>query len=217
MAKLNGAYLRPFRRITNLYVDSEGQTVPGHEVVNAACILPLEDALTLERLRFFKRVLHHAPPFLRCALDADDIWKRCIIQDEPWLWKVTSNMSHHTLADEDAARRVVDIFRLPGKQAGNLIRRAAKDLKTRHKDFNYYTHEPQAPALLIQCPECGHACKGTPGLRLHETRSHSLRSPFSLFVHDVHCIACLKLFHSRIRVLSHVGHSATCVRQLPSR
>ena len=81
LAKLAGAYMRPFRRLSQLYSDAEGNTVPSHVVAQAVNILSLDCMLIASRLRFLRRVLLHAPPFVRRVLDPDSAWQQRALQD----------------------------------------------------------------------------------------------------------------------------------------
>ena len=147
-------------------------------------------------------------PFLRRVLDADSEWQERALQDAEWLWLSTTNASPGVESLDAAARRTIEALAQPGPRAKSLIRRALPNSVYDPRPQPARDRPPPLPVQLMPCPQCGAPCKGMRGLRLHAAKQHALRSPWSLFVHDNHCIACLKLFHCRTRVMGHVKKCA---------
>ena len=156
----------------------------------------------------------HAPPFLRRVLDADAGWQERALQDAKWLWLSTTNASIGTESRDDAARRTIEALAQPGPRAKSLIRRALANSVLDERPRPARDRPPPLPVQLLPCPQCGTPCRGMRGLRLHAAKQHALRSPWSLFVHDNRCIACLKLFHCRNRVMGHVKNSPRCAKAI---
>ena len=134
--------------------------------------------------------------------------------DAEWLWRLSTNASTDELPLDELARRTLGLMNQPGSRVKAWIRRALANSVYDDRPRPARDRPPPLPVQLLTCPQCGVLCKGLRGLRLHAAKQHELRSPWSLFVHDTHCIACLKLFHCRNRVLGHIKNSPRCARAI---
>ena len=70
-------------------------------------------------------------------------------------------------------------------------------------------------APLAQCPECGTMCKGSRALATHRRNKHGTMPKVTHFCFGTHCIACLRQFSDRKRLIQHLTYGRpACLRAI---
>ena len=186
------------------YVD--GCSLVDKEVLSKSGFIPIESHVRLMRLRYLRRLVLYAPHDLCCLvswvheLSPKGSWLSLVLNDLRWL------NSHTTLRFEDPE---VDFGKwhafIVGKNFLHFVRDAM-----RHPDAHEVHVSPKSPKSSPSevtsenvCDVCNVVLPTFSQLCQHRFCKHKIKHPAFRYTYGAHCTACLKLFHTRPRLLHH--------------
>ena len=72
----------------------------------------------------------------------------------------------------------------------------------------------EAPSAVWQCDQCPMSFPTKRGLAMHSHKSHGYRNVVRYFAVDHVCNVCMKMYHCRARLRTHLQSSSTCLNAL---
>ena len=67
--------------------------------------------------------------------------------------------------------------------------------------------ETKVSVVKVACPECGMCFKNDQELSLHRFRKHNVKNSLRSLIGGTVCVCCLKQFHTRYKILSHISQA----------
>jgi len=159
------------------------------------------------RLLYFARFISHAPSTLKSLVaslaSSRDSWYMLVFSDLEWLFSVEPKFSHLSL-NELSQEQLHNIILAPSWKSivhGNIERA--------HQAGYLSVPAPNHAAAQVSCDVCGKVCNNSHVLAGHMHKIHNVRHPARLFAgSEGTCLICLKLFHTRPRLIHHLRQSS---------
>ena len=170
--------------------------------------------LKMTRMALFTRVSRVRPVSLLRLLEASahysGSWLKAVDEDFDWLTSVTD-----TLAD----RRSWSL--------NSWAHAARDDPKSTKKEIATVCRRPEANVCSAWatsvahrslgeqwvCDECSSQCKSKQALAAHKFKKHGVTRLTRHYVGGTHCVACLRQFHERNRLIQHLERASPRCRQ----
>ena len=213
MARINNAYMTPLRRACGVTYKDGRPNVSGREVRAMSRAPPVGAALRIARLAAVPRIVSRAPAATLVLLDTEGEWTRCLRDDFAWLRKIFG-AAHRDLPDTFKC----DVDGWPALAAEH--RCAWKGMVKQAKALAIAQDRaeeapPEAPDVLIQCPDCGSACKGARALATHRRNRHGHYPDVAFYCFGSRCLACQWEYFARKRLIQHLTYGRpACLRAI---
>ena len=136
---------------------------------------------------------------------------QAVLQDMRWLGdKQHTFMVPLAPVDVDAlAASVAGVSKAQWKRAIATAVKASVEELARSADSDPYQLPVQNTGDHV-CIECWRSFRDQASLASHRHRQHQVKNPIRRHIRSVTCECCLKLFHTRERMVYHSGASAKC-------
>ena len=220
LKKLNHVYMRILRRIADVKYDAGCPSISDSEVLAITHHIPIRPLIKFLRLAYFGRLAKRAPPLLLRLLDQEAVWLDGIAADLEWLDELTERRLGLPAVSQDfkawAAAAASPAW------AGTVSRARAAMLRGIQAAAIPATPAPAGPPSIASpasevvarspcfCYECGASFAAAAALAAHAWRAHGRRNPRAAGVHGTHCLACLREFHVRGRLMRHLCSVGAC-------
>ena len=197
-------------------------------------MLPPMDALHVARLRFLKRLLTQWPQtlwnLLWDARPVENSWVQCCQQSLAWLIqfcpKALPISTDDSLVDWLHAIAIDSCWKGKIQAAARSCRAyrqaiAKQTVWQMRFDCDLATHGVElppvveaAPADKWQCDQCPATFATKRGLAMHSHKCHGYRNVVRHFATGDVCQVCLRLYHCRSRLRTHLQTSTLCLNTL---
>ena len=193
-------------------------------------ILPLQQQVHMNRLRFAKRLFQRCPAItwqFMCADPTNRSWLASFRASCTWMR--THYDKPHLLPTSDATLDWIHFISLDVQWKGKIR-------KTGHLALQYHMAQaehaiwqhnfeatlvqagatlPEEPASTIlpeqwQCDLCNKIFASTRALAMHASREHGYRKKVRYYASGDTCPVCCQLFHARSRLAVHLEHNPKC-------
>jgi hypothetical protein len=191
--------------------------------------VPHSDHMRYTRLAYFARLIRSGTSFLHRLLEHTSnrphSYLGLVRTDLEWLFRDPVIAAHYPSLDDGIADFISSLYINPKPWKATLKRH-----KKAHISFYNLTHvaghwnhdvqlkldeiglprtASQAIVPVLPVPEyhchCGFICKTAQQLCIHSIKAHNWRGPaYGYLTDDGKCVACLRVFHTRFRLLSHL-------------
>ena len=215
LRKLNGSYLRALSAAAAVRYVAGEPSIPLWRVHDITGQPPIGVWLTVRRMRYLQRVIACAPAPLRWLLDADRAWIQLVTEDLTLLHGAMRQLESLPPPAEGLRPWLLLIQAHPGPWREMLrlyVRREVAKAAEPPQDQGHAGPARRGADGEWSCYECGAAFDTRRAMACHARRAHGVRPPHVQAVHGTACLACLREFHTRVRLTAHlaVGSTACC-------
>ena len=204
--------------------------LPTKHLFALADLLPPSDQLHVNRLRYCKRLIAHAPQCLWTMLldmQGESAWIVHLTSSIRWLQSFGPKSCSHwpvEILDVLTCISIDDRFLAKVTAAQNSClsyRQQTAFAQVRQLDFlvtfqrlglQFDGHLPETPKW--QCLKCHKAFPTKTGLAMHAVHAHGYKRRVKFWVAGDECLACGKKFFTRTRALVHVQATQSCFQVL---
>lgn len=205
-------------------------------LVRVAQLSP-EELLRRTRLRYLSTLVHVKLTDIWAVLALDDAWRSLLEDDLVWMWSQLKRASHLTDPRENYPQWLILIQTSPRYWKRLINRACAHAISQRKKvqqvrDFHQsaldrlWTQLPiddrpkicqtkQQPAVF-GCFACGDCFCSKAGEAAHMFKKHGQASKLRSLFDQPSCPACLKYYHTLLKLKAHLHYSKSCRDQLHS-
>jgi hypothetical protein len=217
--------MRVFRPIADTY-DGYGCNPPSTsqwgtqlgdmEVVTRLGVLLPHMMISLARVALFIRLISNRNDevlrLLAVAHEAEHSWLNALEQDLLFLETSTEFASSVPRPEHDVAKRwTIMIVNRPA-DVKRRVKKALHEHDMKEKSIMAMPPMCQREVVPTSCTECDRVFLSHQRMTSHRARTHGFLHPHEIFIADglTHCEVCMVSFHTRARVLTHVGKSQVC-------
>lgn len=204
MAKLRGAHSTILRKTVGWF-DAQGRPKGSDEDLYKFCKVHAPAAtLRVRRLLYLRRLVLYAPHTLKSLVASTGPWREQCVSDLVWLWHVSDRLSQAP-SPVDKPQFWMELIRSSSWKG--IIKRIP--LQTGRGNTKLGSVDA-ASDVEWKCQECGKVMPTHQAWASHRFRSHGIKSGLSRWCWSVHCLVCLKWYHSRERLMKHLKASTGC-------
>ena len=68
--------------------------------------------------------------------------------------------------------------------------------------------ECKVDVMRVSCPECSMCFRNAQEMSIHRFRKHNVKNSLRSLIGGTVCVCCLKQFHTRFKILSHISQAS---------
>jgi len=216
MAALRAAYYRPIRAAVRQSWGGGVPDVGGRAAQMRLSLSGPEARLRIACIRLLGRVVAVAPAFVRTAVDLEACWLDQAVADLEW---VRERAAILPLLPEPSGHLAVwlDFMRAAPGRWRRAVAAAERTLSpTLSSTSATWLRPRQLPERSscrlsgLVCYECGFAGCSIRTFQTHMRKAHGVRAAVAPAAHGTSCLRCMRIYHTRQRLLQHLRQCAGC-------